>query len=255
MLEHIVLFFASVFAGGIDAIVGGGGLILIPALFITFPQAEPAALVGTNKSAGVWGTIFSATRYLKQVNVSYSVLLPASIAGIVGSIIGALLLLGVPTEPLRVALPIILVLLLIYTTKNKDLGKVHSPKLAGTKETLVASVIGFVVGVYDGFFGPGTGSFIIFAFAKWLGYDFLYASVSAKVINSATNISALVVFLSTGNILWEYVVLLIVGNLVGAFFGTRLALKKGAGFVRIVFIVIVSILIIRTTYDAIVLIG
>jgi len=255
MFEYLLLFFASLFAGGIDSIVGGGGLILIPALFIAFPNTEPATLIGTNKSAGIWGTGFAATRYLKQVKLPKLVLVSGCLAGLVGSGFGALLLLSVPTRPIRIALPVILVLLLGYTLVNRELGTSHVPKFAGHKEAVIAGVIGFVVGVYDGFFGPGAGSFIIFAFARWLGYDFLHASASAKVINSATNLSAFVIFIISGNILWRYIVVLVIGNLLGALVGTKLSLSKGSGFVRTVFIMVVSVLIIKTSADALALIS
>ena len=107
-----------------------------------------------------------------------------------------------------------------------------------------------MLGFYDGFFGPGTGSFFVFAFVRWLGYDFLHASAAAKLINTATNFAALSLFAMTGHVMWQYAAALAVANVVGSLLGTRLALKRGAGFVRGVFIVVVSALILKTGYDA-----
>ena len=111
-------------------------------------------------------------------------------------------------------------------------------------------MLGGVIGFYDGFFGPGTGSFFVFLFVRWLGYDFLHASASAKLLNTATNLAALLLFAWKGHIWWHFVLAMAIANVVGSVLGTRLALKHGSGFVRIVFIFVVSALILKTTYDA-----
>jgi uncharacterized membrane protein YfcA len=151
---------------------------------------------------------------------------------------------------LRKALPLVLLLVLGYTLMRKDLGRHHVPTMAARAETLAACTLGLVIGFYDGFFGPGTGSFFVFLFVRWLGYDFLHASASAKLLNAASNAAALTLFISKGHIWWHFVLPLATANVAGSLLGTRLALKHGSGFVRVAFIVVVSALILKTSYDA-----
>ena len=211
-MELALICLASLLAGGIDSIVGGGGLILVPALFAVYPTTAPATLFGTNKSASVWGTSIATVQYARRVQMRWAVLL--------------------------------------YTLAKNDLGRTHAPRHARGRETLLACAIGAVIGWYDGFFGPGTGSFFIFLFVRLLGYDFLNASASAKLLNVATNLSALALFAMKGHVWWQIGLVMAVANVIGSLIGTRLALKHGAGFVRGVFIVVVSALILKTGYDA-----
>lgn len=240
---------ASLLAGLVDSIVGGGGLILLPALFATFPQAAPATLFGTNKSASIWGTAFATVQYSRRVHLPWRALLPAGVAGLLGSFTGAWAVTLVDPALFRKALPVMLTVLLLYTLARKDLGQHHAPRFAGRREALAASGIGLVIGFYDGFFGPGTGSFLVFAWVRLLGYDFLNASASAKFINTATNLSALVLFAWQGHVWWHLALAMALANVVGSLIGTRLALKHGAGFVRQVFILVVLALILKTAYD------
>ena len=141
--------------------------------------------------------------------------------------------------------------LLIYTLARKDLGQHHAPRFSGRAETAGdRAPSGFALGVYDGFFGPGTGSFFVFLFVRWLGYDFLNAAASAKLLNTMTNLAALLLFGLKGHVLWHYGLVMAVANVAGSVIGARVAIKHGAGFVRTVFIVVVSALILKTAYDA-----
>jgi uncharacterized membrane protein YfcA len=249
-LDLITVTLASLFAGFVDAIVGGGGLILVPALFSVFPTAAPATLFGTNKAAAVWGTAWATAQFAKKVSLRWAALLPAAAAALAGSFAGAWTVTLISAHGLRRALPFVLLAVLVYTLARKDLGRHHTPHYSGRTEALIASAIGGVIGFYDGFFGPGTGSFFVFLFVRLLGYDFLSASASAKLLNTATNASALVLFAFTGHVWWHIAVVMAVANVVGSLLGTRLALKHGAGFVRWVFIAVVSALIVKTGYDA-----
>jgi uncharacterized membrane protein YfcA len=248
-MEVVVVSLASLLAGLVDSIVGGGGLILLPALFATFPQAAPATLFGTNKSASIWGTAFATVQYSRKVVLPWRSLLPAAAAGLMGSLVGAWTVTQIDPALFRKALPLFLTVLLVYTLARKDLGREHAPRYAGRLEALVASGVGLVVGFYDGFFGPGTGSFLVFAWVRLLGYDFLNASASAKLINVATNFAALMLFTWQGHVWWHLALAMGLANVVGSLIGTRLALKHGAGFVRHVFIFVVLALILKTTYD------
>ena len=248
-MEVLVVSLASLLAGLVDSIVGGGGLILLPALFATFPQAAPATLFGTNKSASIWGTAFATVQYSRRVQLPWRALLPAAAAGLLGSLAGAWAVTQVDPALFRKALPLLLTALLAYTLARKDLGREHAPRYAGRAEALMASAIGLVVGFYDGFFGPGTGSFLVFAWVRLLGYDFLNASASAKLINTATNFSALMLFAWQGHVWWHLALAMALANVVGSLIGTRLALRHGAGFVRQVFIFVVLALIVKTAWD------
>lgn len=249
-MEFFIVTLASFFAGCVDAIVGGGGLILVPALFATFPGAPPATLFGTNKGASIWGTAFATHQFSQRVRLNWSVLLPAAACGFVASLFGAWSVTLISADFLRKILPAVLLLVLVYTLIKKDMGRSHAPRFRGALEILIACAIGGCIGFYDGFFGPGTGSFFVFLFVRVLGYDFLNASASAKLLNTATNLSALVLFAFTGHVWWHLAVGMAVANVLGSLLGTRLALRHGAGFVRLAFIVVVSGLILKTGQDA-----
>jgi uncharacterized membrane protein YfcA len=248
-LDLLTVTVASLFAGFVDAIVGGGGLILIPALFSVYPAAAPATLLGTNKGAGVWGTAWATAQFARRVQMPWSALAPAAVAALAGSAAGAWSVTLASPDGLRRALPFILLTVLVYTLAKKDLGRTHAPTMHGRHQALAASAIGAVVGFYDGFFGPGTGSFFVFLFVRWLGFDFLHASASAKLLNTATNASALAMFAWKGHVWWQIAIVMAVANVAGSLLGTRLALKHGSGFVRGVFIAVVSALILKTGYD------
>ena len=248
-MELLIVSLASLLAGMMDAIVGGGGLILIPALFATFPGAAPATLFGTNKSAAIWGTAFATLQYSRKVVMPWRALLPAAGAGLLGSLIGAWAVTQVDPALFRKALPFMMAALLVYTLAKKDMGRTHAPRYAGAKQAWVGAAIGLTIGFYDGFFGPGTGSFLVFAYVRLMGYDFLNATASAKLINVATNFSALMLFAIQGHVWWHLALAMAVSNIIGSLIGTRLAMKHGSGFVRQVFIVVVLALICKTAYD------
>lgn len=249
-MEIWIVTLASLLAGLVDSIVGGGGLILIPALFATFAGAHPASLFGTNKAASVWGTGVATWQYSRRVQLRWPTLWSAAGAGLVGSLGGAWLVTMIAPDFLRRALPFVLGVVLLYTLARKDLGRAHQPRHAPHREAALAALIGAVIGFYDGFFGPGTGSFLVFLFVRVLGYDFLRASAAAKLVNTATNIAALAWFIPTGHVWWHYALAMALANVAGSFMGTRLAMRHGTGFVRGVFLLVVSALIVKTAWDA-----
>ena len=249
-MEWFFITLASLLAGFVDAIVGGGGLVMVPALFAAFPGAPPATLLGTNKAVSVWGTSMATWQYSRRVQIRWSAMLPAAAAGFAGSFAGAWAVTLMSGDFLRKLLPLVLLGVLLYTLAKKDLGRHHTPRFAGRTEVLVAGSIGLLIGFYDGFFGPGTGSFFVFLFVRLLGYDFLNASASAKLLNVATNLAAITLFAIKGHVWWKIGLTMAVANVLGSLIGTRLALKHGAGFVRGVFVVVVSALILKTGYDA-----
>lgn len=249
-MDFIVLFLAAIFAGLIDAIVGGGGLISIPALFSVYPNASQVSLLGTNKLSSISGTTFATYKYSKRVNMPWTVLIIAGIFAFTGSLLGSWTVSQIDPSILRKALPFIMFAVLVYTLLKKELGSNHQPLESKTMELFIASFIALIIGWYDGFFGPGTGSFFIFLFVRFLGYDFLHASASSKFLNVATNFAAILMFSFQGELWWILGVIMAFGNIVGSFIGSHLALKHGSGFVRIAFIIIVSLLIIKTFLSA-----
>jgi uncharacterized membrane protein YfcA len=249
-MEFAFLAVAAFLAGLIDAVAGGGGLVQIPALFSAFPGMAPATLLGTNKVASVAGTANAAIRYGRSVRIYWAATAPAVVAAFVFSMAGAWALTMIPAEPLRKALPFVLVTLLVYTVAKKDLGTEHAPTLSGARERAAALLAGAAIGFYDGVFGPGTGSFLMIVFVRVFGYDFLHASASTKVVNIATNLAALLLLASKGHVWWQLGAVMAVANVAGSQVGSRLALRHGSGFVRKVFIVVVSALILKTAWDA-----
>jgi uncharacterized protein len=248
--ELLIAAVASLAAGFFDAIVGGGGLILTPALFALYPSASPVSLLAMNKSASVWGTALASTQYARRVSMPWRSLWPAALLAGAGSLVGAWTLGWVSPQYLRQLLPFVLLALLVYTLLKKDLGQSHQPRFAGRTQTLALCGMAVVIGFYDGFFGPGTGSFLIFALVRVFGFDFLHASASAKLLNLSTNIAALSIFTWQGHIQWRYALVLAVANVLGSFVGSRLSLKHGAGFVRWMFVLVVAALMCKTGFDA-----
>lgn len=239
-------------AGFVDSIVGGGGLIQVPALLLILPPvyASQLALVfGTNKISSICGTGLAVFQYARKIPIHWSSIAPSAATAFAFSFLGAHTLSSIPRQVLR---PIILVLLIAvaaYTAMRKDFGDRHQPRHTPASERGWGILVGAVIGFYDGFFGPGTGSFLAFIFIGWFGFDFLAATASAKVINFATNLSAVAYFAATDNILYRYGLPMAACNMAGSFAGTRLAMLKGNRFVRTIFLVVAAGMVLRFGYD------
>lgn len=250
MIDFVVLGVAAFAAGLVDAVVGGGGLIQIPALFSVFPNMAPATLIGTNKLASICGTGVAAVNYARRVSIAWSVAAPAACAALIFAFLGAYTLTKISPDFMRAALPLVLLAVAIYTFAKKDFGSVHAPLHSGAKEQALALLIGAVIGFYDGFFGPGTGSFLVFLFVRIFGFDFLAASAVAKIVNVACNFAALVWFGYSGHLIWQLGLMMALCQIAGSILGSKLAMRHGSGFVRKLFLLVVSILILKTGYDA-----
>jgi len=252
MIDFVWLGGAAFLAGLVDAVVGGGGLIQVPAIFSVLPKEVPATLLGTNKLASIFGTGAAAVKYAQRVRVAWSAAAPAALAAFALSFVGAWTVTRVPGDFVRSLLPLILLAVAIYTFRKKDLGSVHAPVHSGAAERWWAIGMGAAIGFYDGFFGPGTGSFLIFLYVRFFGFDFLSASAAAKIVNVACNLSALMWFGYSGHILWQFGLLMALCQIAGSLVGTKLAIQHGSAFVRKLFLVVVSVLIVKTGFDAIV---
>lgn len=249
-LEIILsLIFFAFCAGAIDAAVGGGGLIQIPALMSAFPQMAPATLFGTNKLAAVVGTATSAWTFAKKVKFEWSLLLVVAICATISSFAGAASVSMIPKEVLQPFVLVMLIVMAIYTFAKKQFGQVHVAQNVTIKVLILAGIGSLAIGFYDGLFGPGTGSFFIFYFIRYLKVDFLHAAALAKIGNVMTNLAALSFFIPAGHILFAVGAMMAVSNMIGSIVGVKLALKYGSGFIRILFLILVSVLILRLSYQ------
>ncbi len=248
-LDLLLILCAAFSAGCIDAIVGGGGLIQVPAVFSVYPDAAPPALLGTNKFASIFGTGNAAWRFSKTIAIPWRALMPLAALVLLTAAAGAMVATIVPPKLFRPLVPVLLLGVLIYVLRNKHLGDEHRPRVFEREHNVWALLLIGAIGFYDGFFGPGTGSFLMFVFVRLYGYDFLHAAANARVLNVATNFAALVYFGLNGYVWWQLAMGMAVANIAGSLLGTRLALRGGSGFVRKIFIVVVSALILRTLWQ------
>lgn len=248
MIDWYILAPAAFFAGMVDAVVGGGGLIQIPVLLSQFPQTAIPTLFGTNKLSSIAGTGAALWRYARRVRIPWAIVLPATAAALLGAWGGAALVAWLPRETMRPLVVVLMIVVAIYTFAKKDFGQ-RMTRAVTDGDRWKAALFGGVIGLYDGFFGPGTGSFLIFGFIRLFGMDFVQGSASAKVINFATNLSAIAFFASNGPILWQIGLVMAVANLAGSYLGTHLALKHGAGFIRKAFLGVVIVLIVKQLAD------
>jgi uncharacterized membrane protein YfcA len=239
---------AAFLAGLVDAVAGGGGLIQLPALLVLFPEAAVPDLLGTNKVASIAGTAAAVRRYLGVVPIPWRAVGPAAVAAFAGSFGGARLATHLPADLMRPAVIVLLAGVAAFTFLRKDFGaQVREPH---PSSVLGAVLMGGALGAYDGFFGPGTGSFLLFGFIGLLGLDFLGASASSKVVNVATNLAAILAFAWAGHIWWTTALPMAACNIAGSQVGSRLALAKGAPFVRRLFLSVVLVLLGRMTWEA-----
>lgn len=249
-----VLFLAlsACFAGMIDAIAGGGGLVQLPALLAGLPRTEVATVLGTNKLSSILGTSVAATTYARKVRPELTTALPMVLAAFLASGAGASVATAVPTGFFRPLIVVLLVAVGIYTWRRPALGQVEQLRHAPRHRALLATGIGAAIGFYDGIFGPGTGSFLVFVLVGYLGYAFLRASATAKIVNLGTNAAAVLVFGYSAHVLWILGLTMGVANIIGAFIGARLALRGGSVLVRKVFLLVVIALITKVGWDVIV---
>ncbi len=241
----LLLALAALTAGFVDAVVGGGGLIQLPALLIGLPGASPVQVLATNKIASVCGTAASSVTYYRRIGPDPRTFVPLMLLALAGAFSGALLASRIPREAFE---PIVLVALVVvgaYVVVRPRLGEGTELRFDGRRHLAAAMAVGFVIGFYDGVLGPGTGSFFVFALVGLLGYDFLQASAKARLANLATNAGALLLFVPTGAVLWDVGLMMGACNLVGGYVGARTAVAKGARFVRLFFLGVVSAFVIR----------
>ena len=241
----LFLLAASFFAGFVDSIAGGGGLIQLPALLIGLPKSETAEVLGTNKLSAVFGTTTAAALYRKEIKPDSKILIAMGVPAFVGSAAGAVLASKIPTSSMRPMVLVLLIVVAIYTWFKPDLGKFENLRHHSARRVQIAALAGAIIGFYDGIFGPGTGSFLMLILVASLGYAFITASAIAKVVNVATNVGAILVFGVHGAVIWQIGIIMGAANITGAVVGSRLAIKGGSTLVRKVFLVVTIALIIK----------
>ena len=248
-IHLIFLAIAASSAGFVDAIAGGGGLIQLPALLVGAPDMPVAQVLGTNKLSSIFGTTSAAWAYSKKARPNLSTALPMAVSAFLGAAAGASVATRIPTSLFK---PIILVLLVVvglYTWRRPTLGEIEALRFSGHRHTALATLVGLVIGFYDGIFGPGTGSFLIFALVGLLGYAFLKASATAKIVNVGTNAAALLVFGFHGAILVWLGLFMAICNVLGAVVGARMAIRGGSALIRKVFLGVLALLVLRLVWD------
>ena len=246
-----VLCACATLAGGVDAVVGGGGLVQLPALLVVLPHAPVVSLLGTNKLSSIVGTSSAAATYLRRTRVDVGTATAMALAAFVGSGAGALCATLLTSAVLEPVVLVALLVVLAYTVRRPSLGGAERLRLSPPAQRAVALAGGSVIGFYDGIAGPGTGSFLVFLLVGVVGLSFLHASATSKIVNASTNLAALLLFASRGSVLWELGAAMSVCNLAGAQVGTRIAVHGGSVLVRRVFLVVVTVLVARLAYDVV----
>jgi len=245
----LFLAIASGFAGFVDAMAGGGGLIQLPALIVGLPNKELPLILGTNKVPSIFGTAAAARNYFKNIKPDIPLTLSMMGPAFIGSMGGASLAAAVPKDFFEPFIVFLLVAVAIYTWIKPELGIHENLKYTNKKRLVIVALIGLLIGFYDGIFGPGTGTFLVFFLVSGIGYAFLKASGTAKLVNISTNAGAILSFQLTGHIWWKLGLLLAFANVTGAIIGSRLAIKGGSPLVRKVFLAVTFLLIARVAWD------
>jgi uncharacterized membrane protein YfcA len=248
-LTLTLILCAGFSAGFIDAIAGGGGLIQLPAMLISFPQKEVIEVVGTSKAGAIWGTSAAALNYRRNIKTDPKLLIAMVMPAFIGSGLGSLLATQISTTQLKSGIVVMLVAVFIYTLIHPDLGKIEIFKHSHLRRMQIAISAGFIIGFYDGLIGPGTGTLLTIVLVAGFGFAFVGASAIAKVVNVATNLASILVIGFNASIMWKVGIALGIVNLAGGFLGSHVAINKGSEFVRKFYLVVTFVLIVRVLFD------
>ncbi|MBC7936450.1 MAG: sulfite exporter TauE/SafE family protein [Rhizobacter sp.] len=247
--ELFILCIAAFAAGFIDSIVGGGGLVQTPATLITLPEYPVATLLGTIKIPSFSGTAIACFQYAKKVSLQWKLILFMCCIALAAAMAGSYTVSMVSNQFMKPVIFCILIAVAIYTYSKKNFGTAVSKDLHPRHELWYSALFALIIGFYDGFIGPGTGSFLMIFFIAALGFDFLKASAHAKFVNLATNMGSIIYFGGSGHILYHFAIPMALCNIGGSFLGTRLAIAKGNSFIRVFFLLVVAATILRFGYD------
>ncbi|CAN2240849.1 sulfite exporter TauE/SafE family protein [Candidatus Planktophila dulcis] len=247
---NLILLGVAMFASGfIDAIAGGGGLIQTPAMLLSFPDRNPVEVVATSKTAAFFGTTTAAIQYRKFIKTDPKLLIAMVIPAFIGSGIGAHLASRISAGSYKSSLFFVMIAIFLYTLVKPELGKEHVEKHSPQKLMVIGSVAAFIIGFYDGLIGPGTGTILMIALVALMGFAFVGASAIAKVVNATTNLASIIVVGLTIGVMWKLGLVLAVANLAGGYMGSHMAIKKGSSFIRIFYLIVTGLLILRLGYS------
>jgi uncharacterized membrane protein YfcA len=249
VINLALLALAMFFAGFVDAIAGGGGLIQTPAMLLALPDRDPVSVVATSKTAAFFGTTTAAIKYRRHIKTDARLLLAMVIPAFIGACFGALLASEISPESFKSAIFFMMIAIFIYTLFKPDLGKVNVEKHSPRKLMVIGGIAAFAIGFYDGLIGPGTGTMLMIALVAIMGFAFVGASAIAKVVNATTNLASIIVVGLKIGILWKLGLLLGIANLAGGYTGSMMAIKKGSGFIRIFYLIVTGLLIARLGYS------
>jgi uncharacterized membrane protein YfcA len=249
--EILIVLPLSFIAGAINAAVGGGGLIAVPALFATFPDMPPASLLGSDKASAVFGHVGAMRQYALRMTLPWRLIGFASAAAFCGALLGALAVHAFPPHLIRPVVVVLLAAMFVYTVARPNFGRDVEPLPLSNRRLAAGLAIGFVIGLYDGFFGPGTGSFLVFLFVRMFRFDFLRATACAKVVNLASNCGALVFFIPAGAVVWPLAIPLGLSAWLGGLVGARMVMRGGNLWLRRIFLVLSATLLVKLVWEAI----
>jgi uncharacterized membrane protein YfcA len=248
-INLLLLGLAMFSAGFVDAIAGGGGLIQTPAMLLSFPDNNPVSVVGTSKTAAFFGTTTAAVQYRKSIKTDPKLLLVMVIPAFFAACLGALLASRISAGSFKSAIFVMMIAIFFYTLFKPDLGKFQVEKHSPRKLMVIGSIAATLIGFYDGLIGPGTGSMLMIALVAIMGFAFVGASAIAKVVNATTNLASIIVVGIHIGIMWKLGLLLGVANLLGGYTGSHLAIQKGSSFIRIFYLIVTGLLILRLGYS------
>ena len=255
MLENLtavnlaLLGLAMFTSGFIDAIAGGGGLIQTPAMLLSFPDKNPVEVVATSKTAAFFGTSTAAIQYRKFIKTDSRLLIAMVVPAFIGACFGSLLASHISSESFKSSIFFMMIAIFIYTLLKPDLGKVNVEKHSPKKMMVIGSIAACLIGFYDGLIGPGTGTMLMIALVAIMGFAFVGASAIAKVVNATTNLASIIVIGFSLGIMWKLGLVLAVANLAGGYMGSHMAIKKGSSFIRIFYLIVTALLILRLGYS------
>jgi uncharacterized protein len=249
LIDLLLLCIAAFLAGFVDAIVGGGGLIQLPAALVILPSFPVASVIGSLKIPAFSGTFIAALQYMNKVSINWKLVVVICTLAFFASYTGSYLLTQVSNAFMKPVLLAVLTAVAIYTYTKKGFGQKEEREITDSKQLQLAIFISLIIGFYDGFIGPGAGSFLILAFIAFLGFDFLHASAHAKLVNLATNLGSVTLFVVKGKIIWGIALPMAVANSLGGFAGAKLAIAKGNKFIRVFFLVVIVGILLRFCWD------
>ena len=247
--QLLLMCCAALLAGFVDSIVGGGGLVQVPALFILYPHFEIPRIIGTNRFSSFMGTAVAGYQYSKKVEIPWRTVIYAGIGAGIMAFLGAKISDIIDEKILKPVILVLMTVIAIYTFTKKDLGQDEKMKFELAKVPFYGLLIGSSAGFYNGFVGPGTGSLLVFGFVSIIGYGFLKASAISKIVNVIADVSSLGFFISAGYVQFEIAIPMMICNMIGAYFGSKMAILKGNEFVRNFFLIVIFALILRFGWD------